>query len=231
MSTILPRSLLLLSVLCLPIQAAEYTREQLDEWFFDDADMQASQVNEGELVFLAAPPDKQIHHHSNRLIIDDQSLRDGWVKVEQCHENLDAVSRVEVVFSKDRIRALALKNFSNIGKAWVEKSSVQLQNVGQDARLCITAESRALKVNKDGSFTLTNGPFMRRFLDGYYPMRVSMDVDLQTTGLHFAGINPHTQQGFRVWTRDRSVHFDAWFEGRLKTEIRFVTATPVAYLH
>jgi len=230
MSSKLSRSLLLLCIFCLPLQAAEYSKQQLEEWFFDEADMQASQVNEGELVFLAAPPDKVVHHHYNRLTIDKQSLRDGWVKLEQCHENLDAVSRVEVVFNKDRIRALALKDFSNIGKAWIEKSSVQLQDVSQDARLCITAESRALKINTDGSFSLKNGPFMRRFLDGYYPMRVSMDVNLQASGLYFAGITPQDQQGFKVWTRDRSVHFDAWFEGRLNTEIRFVTATPLANL-
>jgi len=221
---------LLLCIFCLPSQAAEYTKEQLEEWFFDDADMLASQVNEGELVFLVAPPEKVVHHHYNRLIIDDQSLRDGWVKMEQCHENLDAISRVEVVFSKDRVRGLAVKKFSNIEKAWVEKSSVQMKNVGEDAQLCLTAESRALKINKDGSFSLRNGPFMRRFLDGYYPMRVSMDVDLKTSGLYFASISPQTQQGFKVWTRDRSVHFDAWFEGKLKTEIRFMPEAPLASL-
>ncbi|MDE2088983.1 MAG: alpha/beta hydrolase, partial [Gammaproteobacteria bacterium] len=77
----------------------------------------------------------------------------------------------------------------------------------------------------DGSYSLRSGPFMRNFLDGYYPMRVTMRVN--TRGLlHYAGITPRPQDGFRVWQTAGEVHCDAWFEGKLLTEIRFQPRAP-----
>ena len=71
----------------------------------------------------------------------------------------------------------------NIEQSWVEDNTVQLRNVQENARLCVQAWTRALKSNGDGSYSLRNGPFMRRFLDGYYPMRVSMQIDYASSGL------------------------------------------------
>jgi hypothetical protein len=62
---------------------------------------------------------------------------------------------------------------------------------------------------------------MRRFLDGYYPMHVSMDISFGGTGLQFIGIRPPEQQGFTVREDVDAVHLDTWFEGRLKTELQF----------
>ena len=59
----------------------------------DDLSAIIEAVNEGQLVFLSAPPDGEIHHHINRITITESSLDDGWVKLVQCHEHLDPVGQ------------------------------------------------------------------------------------------------------------------------------------------
>ena len=68
---------------------------------------------------------------------------------------------------------------------------------------------------------LKNGPYHRKFLDGYYPMHVSLDIKYPGTLMHYESINPATQPGFNVKQASDSLYVDAWFEGELKMEIRF----------
>ena len=210
--------------LCLLAGLGVYTpghAAEEDDWFFRDFEAEARAVNEGQLEFLAEPPAQQVHHHQNHLVIREPSLQDGWVGLEQCHDNLDAVPDLEVIYSPDRIRNLKVVSARNIGRAWVEGPSVQLQDVQHDARLCVSAESRALQVNGDGAYVLRNGPFMRRFLDGYYPMRVVLQVDYPCGMLDLVAASPADQPGFHVEESDCSVGYDTWFEGRLSTELVF----------
>lgn len=183
-----------------------------------------SGVNEGALAFLAEPPSKRVHHHHNDIRIEPESLRDGWVRLEQCHENLDAVPRAEVVYRPEHIRAVTVVSATAIDRAWVEGPSVQLEGVRPGARLCVSAESRVLSLEEDGSYTVRNGPFMRRFLDGYYPMRVTLAVHYPCDRLRFAGSVPVPQTGFAVRDAGCRVDVEAWFEGRLNTVLRFLPA-------
>ena len=86
----------------------------------------------------------------------------------------------------------------------------------------LQSESGALTASDDGGYRIDNGPFMRRFLDSYYPMRVSQKIVLADTGLRFFGIRPEVQPGFAVEVSDESIDFDAWFEGRLLTAVELV---------
>jgi hypothetical protein len=197
-----------------------------DEANFDtewpDDDWSVEDVNEGKLEFLTQPPVESVHHHDNVITLDRSSLDDGWLQLDQCHRNIDKVARAQIVFRPGRIRGLRITASENIGRAWVEDASVQLTDIRQDSRLCLAAETRALSTNSDGSYRLDNGPFMRRFLDGYYPMRVSQKIVLADSGLVFSGIRPAVQPGFEVEVTKESIRFDAWFEGRLLTEIDLV---------
>lgn len=208
-------------VMVLPVSAAQMTPQEMEEWLFDDSDSLAAEVNEGDLVFLDKPPAKKVHHHANQLIVNDESIDNGWVKLIQCHTNLDRVGLAQILFRQDRVRKLRVTEARNIDRAWVEGASIQLENVKAEARLCIGAETRSFVYNGDGSFSLHNGPYMRRFLDGYYPMRVSLDVTVKTDKLRFADITPNVGKGFKVWNGQNTVSYDAWFEGKLSTEIRF----------
>jgi hypothetical protein len=198
--------------------------EEEPDWFDEDPDAIFNAINEGRLNFLEKLPEKPVHHHHNTLIVHQDSIKTGWVNLLQCHENLDQFPIAQIVYNKNKVRNIRLTSYQNIGKAWVEGSSVQLKNIGSDATLCIEAESQALRPQADGSYLMKNGPFMRKFLDGYFPMRVSMDIKLPDN-LVFVDIQPKAQKGFRVVNGERAIHFDASFEGKLETRIRLQLQT------
>ena len=126
-----------------------------------------------------------------------------------------------MVYGKDRSRHIRILRSENIGKAWVHENTVQMEQVEPNALLCVHLESQALRADDEGNFQLANGPYMRRFLDGYYPMRVTMDVTLETTKLRFTDVTPPPQTGFSFRESGRELAYEALFEGRLKTVIRF----------
>ncbi len=212
---------LIFSLLATASVGREYTQKELDDWFNAPPEASAADVNEGELVFLQRPPAKPVHHHHNHLIITDSTVADGWATLKQCHENLDKVPATQIVFREGRVRDLRLLSVTGVGKSWVEGSTVQLRDVGPDAKVCLALESKVLYPQPDGLYHIANGPFMRRFLDGYYPMRVSMEVEVKSKKLRFVDITPGRQDGFRVTVNPHLVKFDALFEGRLNTLLRF----------
>ena len=195
-----------------------------DEWerfINDDSEERALAVNEGDLEFLSSPPDKPPHVLHNKLVINTQSLKDGWVDLVQCHENLDKVSIAEIMYHGRRTRNIQVLSSAGVEKAWVEKNSVQLVNISDNARICVTAEVHSLYPNFDGTYSMYNGPFHRRFLDGYYPMRVTMDVTLPEGELSFGATNPMEQKGFSVSHNNQSMQIDALFVGELNIEVYF----------
>ena len=221
-------TILFICLVPLVVSSSEYTEEELERWFNSDnfePPRATREVNEGQLVFIAAPKDKSLHHHHNNMTIFPRSLHDGWVKMEQCHTNLDKVAAAQIVFAKDRVREIKVVSARNMGKAWVDGPSVQMTDIKANARLCMQAWTRALYTNDDGSYTLRNGPFMRRFLDGYFPLRVSMVIDYASTGLKPTRVSPNGQKGFDIWRKKGRIGFDTVFEGKLRTQFNFEVDT------
>jgi hypothetical protein len=210
--------LVLLLVWTLPSGAASNSEE--DEWFADEESTDA--VNEGELRFLESAPDPDVLHAESRISITPASLRSGWVDLLQCYRNLDAVSKVELVFDYHEMRGLAVVAKRGVGKAEVSGQSVQLEDVSKQASLCIEAQVRNFYRQDDGGYVLRNGPWMRKFLDGYYPFRVSLIVNYPQELVHFVRISPQVQPGFRIESAPGVIAFDAWFEGQLRTGIHFL---------
>lgn len=219
---------MLLTTLITDSHADEIPPEELERWFNSDSfePPRYQDVNEGQLVFLATAPEKIPHHHHNSLTIYPHSLADGWVGLEQCHYNMDKVPLAQIVFRPERIRDISITHKQNIEKAWVEGPSVQMENVQAGARLCLRAFTRSLARNADGSYTLTNGPYMRKFLDGFYPLRVSIDIFHADTSLQLVRHTPTEQDGLKVERKDHSLHIDTVFEGQLVTEFHFTTRQP-----
>lgn len=211
LSHLLSCSLLFPSALCVTLAHAA------DDLGFESA----RDVNEGNLHFLETSPDKPLHHHQNRIRIDSDSLNSGWVSLAQCHDNLDAVPRAQITFREGFVRDLRVDSVSHIEDAWIEGASVQLRNVGHGARLCLSAQTRALRNTGNGYFNLLNGPYMRKFLDGYYPMRVSLDVEYPVQLLKLIDIAPPPQPGLKLEERPGGIRMDAVFEGELMTLIQF----------
>ena len=181
----------------------------------------ADDVNEGVLHFLETAPDRPLHNHQNRIRIDSDSLSSGWVSLSQCHDNLDAVPRAQITFREGFVRDLRVDSFVHIQDAWIEGASVQLRNIERGARLCLSAQTRALRNNGNGYFNLLNGPYMRKFLDGYYPMRVQLEIDYPPRLLTLIDIAPAVQPGLKLDERPGAIRIDAVFEGELLTLIQF----------
>lgn len=222
MHGILSSSILLYLLVILPLSATEQmTPAELERWFQSDSPDTPVQVNDGQLKFLTSPPAKPVLHSHNEFTIDQQSIDQGWVKLMQCYENLDAVPSAEVVYRYKFIRQLTIHTAHGIGQARVVDQSVQLEDITRNAKLCITAEVRNFYQNKDKSFSLVNGPYHRKFLDGYYPYHLSYVIRFSKK-LHFVSSQPTNQPGFQIRLQPQHITLDSWFEGNLSTEFRFV---------
>jgi hypothetical protein len=188
-----------------------------------DSDFDILDIGGSELRFLSAAPAKPPHFHQSRVVISADSLRTGWVHTKQCHYHLDQVNALQVVFRPGRVRNLRILQADNVGKAWVEGASVQLENVGADAVLCIANEHLALTRSPDGSIEWRGGPYMRRFLDGYFPMQVQLVLDYPDSLLRMQSIEPVALK-FHMLDNPGQIRLDALFEGRLDVEVRFIAA-------
>ncbi|WP_455206451.1 hypothetical protein [Kaarinaea lacus] len=193
--------------------------EQLFEGNFEE---KALQVNEGELEFLSTPPtDKLVHTVTNTITISDSSLETQWVTLHQCHKNLDAVATSEIVYQYEQMRNLRVEHYYGMDKAWVENQSVQMKDIEKGATLCVVADVRILKPNDKGGFVLRNGPYYRKFLDGYYPFHVQVNINYPKSSLVLNTTHPKPQHGFDVEEDSGRLTMDAWFEGKLMVEAQF----------
>lgn len=181
---------------------------------------QARQVNEGTFR-VVPPPGRPVHEHHNVVHLAPSSLATGMALMEQCHINLDPVPSTQIVYNPGTLRSVRIVARSGIGRAWVAGHRVELRDVARGARICLVAETRIVEPRPDGSYVLRNGPFMRRFLDGYYPMRVTMRVEMPGRRLALLGAEPGPETGFRVEAWDGALAWDVWFEGELRTAVHF----------
>lgn len=188
------------------------------------ADLDILDINEGELQFLTKPPAQPLHLQSMHVTIGEESFKTGWVEVKQCHYNLDKVGAMQVVFREDRVRDLQILQAENIGRAWVEGASVQLTDVDTNAVLCILSENRSLRRNSLGDgYEWHGGPYMRRFLDGFFPMKIKIAIDYPTDHLMLQTIEPAPLR-LKAVAQPGHIRMDALFEGRLDVVVRFITS-------
>ncbi|WP_455210103.1 hypothetical protein [Kaarinaea lacus] len=215
----------LLAVLILICVMGMKAGDDWEAWVETDYEAQALAVNEGDLEFLSEIPDKLPPVLKNRLTITPQSLKDGWIDMIQCHERIDSVAIAQVLYHPRRTRNIEILSSNNIKRAWVEENSVQLENITPNATLCIHAEVKSLYSNFNGSYSMRNGPFLRKFLDGYYPMHVTMEVAFPQGKLSFEAINPQAQNGFDVSYEENKMNIEALFVGELEIEVYFTDLT------
>ena len=212
-------------LVCAPVCIATAVAGETAEQTFPET-VDTSRVNEGALSFLAAPPAGPVHTHDNRIKLSAQSLRDGWADLYQCHQHLDPVAATQIVFHRERIRNLKIESHSSIERAWVKGPSVQLENVKRGAEICLSAQTRVIEQQPGGGFIVRNGPFMRSFLDGYYPMHVKLGIRMLPGDWKLVSSEPPHQPGFEVVYNGRSLFVRAWFEGRLTTRFGFMPVEP-----
>lgn len=217
--------LLLAIVNCFLLQIivvqAEPADDEMEKWFLSDELTPPSQSSDSQLTFIPPPGDKPALHSINVINITPQSIETGWVSLEQCYRQLDAVPDMEVSYQYKAMRKLKIVATKNIEQAHVQGQSVQLSNVNKGAQLCVSAEVRIFYKNKDGSYQLVNGPFHRQFLDSFFPYHLSMKVTYPASSLQFISVQPENQLGFELEQNENILQIDTHFTGKLYTVITF----------
>lgn len=203
-------------------QSTEAAVEQ-DEWSRLEQELvqqrQALEVNEGELQLLEQLPEAVSHFHHTRLLITEQSLRDGWVTMYQCHSDLDKVDSSQIVYQPEQISNIRVLSTQNIGSVWVEGHTVQMKGIASGSKICLSADRRALS-NEQARYYLRLGPFIRRFLDGYYPMHVRVEI-CYPDSLELVSSSPVMAMQ-RAKNDTRYADIDLWVVGELNIEFVFV---------
>jgi hypothetical protein len=207
-------------ILSSSLSARELSQAELEKWFNSDDEHPSIKVNEGQLNFISLKPEKNIFHSKINIKVDQTSIDHGWTSLTQCYSNLDPIHRTAVVYRKNLIKNLRVVSSKNIKESKVVENKVFLRDVKKDATLCIAATARNFYQNEDKSFSLVNGPYHRRFLDGYYPYHLTLNIRYSPK-LKFKYHIPKAQTGFQVKQKDYALLIDTVFEGRLKTEFRF----------
>lgn len=206
-----------LVMLFLPAAASD----DMEAWLEQDDDSRVQLVNEGTLDFIQDVQDRRVLQTRNWLTITPGSLHNGWVALHQCQSNLDPVAAVEVVYRYHGLRNLRVVSSRRIERARVEQNSVQMEQVQEGGEVCIEAEVQVLKPDGADGYTLQSGPFHRRFLDGYYPVRLDYRINWPADRLQLASVHPQLQEGFTISDQPGELRIDTLFEGKLTIVIRF----------
>lgn len=194
--------------------------EELEKWFHSDDELPVKKVNGGELTFLTTKAKKETFHSIINITVSQNSIDNGWTELTQCYSRLDPIYRTAVVYRKNLIKNLKVLSSKNIRLAKISKNKVILTDVTKGASLCIAANARNFYQNEDLSFSLVNGPYHRKFLDGYFPYHLNLNIHYDPK-LKFKYSLPKVQPGFEVKQKSNSLLINTLFEGRLKTEFRF----------
>ena len=201
------------------LAAAEPT---LDEsWLNDDSESKALQVNEGQLNFIDPIHDQSILYSDTHLWITPDSVQTGWVKMQQCYRHLDRVGRTDVVYAYREMNDLQVTRSEQIAQVRVKPHRVELEDVGKGAELCVQARVRILQRLSDNTYSMQNGPYHRKFFDGYYPYHVSLTVHYPGNELLLKRVEPEPQDGFHVTQKTGVLSIDSWFEGELRIDLEF----------
>jgi len=203
---------------------AEFSKEQL-QWLESEAEHPTQNVNEGQLEFISVVADKAEHEQSMQIAVTEETIDSGWAVIKQCHKNLDQVEKLEIVFHRHRVRNLQVLNYKNIGKAWAVVDRVKVRNIQSGSFICLQAESLIFRENagqaRSRTYEMVNGPFMRRFFDGYYPLTLSLDISYPVDRLRLVSVSPEAQPGWKIRYDAGRIFLNGRFEGKLSTRIRF----------
>ena len=198
------------------------TEPPLDEsWLDDEDESQALRVNEGQLNFIVPIHDQSILHSDTHLWITSKSMQTGWVKMQQCYRHLDRVGRTDIVYAYREMNNLQVTSAKQIAQVRVKPHRVELEDVGKGAELCVQAEVRILQRLSDKTYGMQNGPYHRKFFDGYYPYHVSLTVHYSSNEMQLKRVEPKPQDGFYVTEKTGVLSIDSWFEGELRIGLEF----------
>lgn len=209
-------------ILLFPVMLTAAETPVGESWVDDDSESRALQVNEGQLEFIAPIHDQSILHSDTHLWITNESMQTGWVKMQQCYRHLDALGRTDVVYAYREMKNLQVTRVEHIAQIRVKQNGVELGHVEKGAVLCVQADVKILQHLSDKIYGLQNGPYHRKFLDGYYPYHVSLMVHYSNNEIQLKQVVPEAQDGFNVTEKRDGLSIDSWFEGELRIGLEFL---------
>lgn len=200
-------------------QSLEGLTEEEKAWLLDDSNLDAMAVASETLVW-SDKANKQSYWLKNTLKIDADSLKTGWIEFSQCHFQLDPVPKIEVAYHPQNTRNLKVIDYQGIEQARALKHQVLLVNVTRGAQVCIQGESRTLALLESG-FYIQRGPYMRKFLDGYYPMIVEETIELNKLKAVLVKQSPTNPGAQELISDSNHYRFRYSFEGQLRPYYEF----------
>ncbi|WP_173271889.1 hypothetical protein [Thiosulfatimonas sediminis] len=215
----------------LPIKDEDLTPAE-KAWLEDDSNLNIS-VNEGQLTYVDPALTEGNYALENRLRILKDATQTQQIEFTQCHKNLDAINSIEIVYNPKTTTNLDVLSSTNIANIEVGADKVALSKVQKGAQICIRGISTTLTYNPTLQvWELPRGPYMRKFLDGYYPMHLQEVLELGESNLAFVklqikngpAIQPLKQIGQNA--NGTTVTFDYYFEGRLQPTYQFGVKAP-----
>ena len=207
--------LILLFALLISFNAysSEMNEEKLEAWFNEDEHLPI-QVDEGELILLPKTDNKTLHSISE-ITITPESIKTGWVKIDQCYKHLDPINLTEIVYQYQFIKNFHVTAAENIQSAKINKNHIELENITQHSLLCIEADVKILNKNSDNTYSIKNGPYHRRFLDGYFPFHVTLIIHYPESLLKIKRTSPSNAVGLSLNKERNKIIYDNVFAGQL----------------
>jgi hypothetical protein len=185
-------------------------------------------IGSEELHILTSAPAHPPFYHGKTLTLTGDSLETGWVTNRQCHRNFSKIPRLEINFREGSVRNLEIVRAENVGPHEVVGSGIKLEDVRPETVICLTGEARVLTRDDSGRYRLLTGPFFYKFLDGYFPVEVELNIHYSSELLSFSGSNPAPAPGVNVTGRAGELRFQSVFEGKLWVELFFERKAPNA---
>lgn len=190
-------------------------------WLEDDSSAEARQVSEGELRWVT--PDKTHNQYrlENTLTLNAESLKTGWITFSQCHYQLDPRIAIDIVYGVSRTQNLTVTSSQHIGSIEIAQDHISLKNIEQNAQICVTGKTKVLTQLGPTQFRMVRGPYIRKFLDGFYPMQVTETIRWNGLALTLNDLKTQADLGYDFKVSQHQLIANYWFEGLLKPFYEF----------
>ncbi|MBN2646956.1 MAG: hypothetical protein JXR44_04130 [Thiotrichales bacterium] len=201
-------------------------------WLEDDSFFASLEVSQGQLKWVDPQKTVGVYALSNRLILESDALKTGKVYFEQCHQNLDAIRAIDIVYNPETTSDLKVVSAKGVGRYQLQTAKVELYQVEQGAEVCIHGRNQTLTYDTvSQTWQIPRGPFMRKFLDGYYPMHLQETIEWEATALKWASLQINENPAAGTYSPKQNLDsskstlkVDYWFEGKLRPVYKFKTS-------
>ncbi len=212
-------------------------------FFEDDSFFQTMEVQDTPVKWVPAQKTQNQYALKNAITLTDETLKTGFVQFSQCHTHLDAIRAIDIVYNPQTTQELEVLSSKKIQTVTAHAAKIELKNVDKGAEVCVAGKVKTFHFNEQNQqWNLQRGPYMRKFLDGYYPMHVQETIQWPDIAIkwHATEIFDESQNQFvevfsdsllqknsaktphpQMQKSHNAMNIDYWFEGKLKINYLF----------